>query len=45
MDSGGTGTENGEWTAYDWWPGDGDDPEPYDGFAALVATTREDAVK
>ncbi|MEU5849481.1 SMI1/KNR4 family protein [Saccharopolyspora shandongensis] len=41
----GSAAENGEWTAYDWWPGDGDDPEPYDGFAALVATTREDAVK
>ncbi|EPD94474.1 hypothetical protein HMPREF1486_03027 [Streptomyces sp. HPH0547] len=28
--------EDGEWTAYEWWPGDGDDPEPYDDFATLV---------
>jgi hypothetical protein len=25
---------NGEWTAYEWWPGD--DPEPYDDFAAMA---------
>lgn len=31
--------------AYDWWPGDGDAPEPHDGFAALVATTRRDATE
>jgi len=30
-------TESGEWAAYEWWPGDGDDPEPHDNFAALVA--------
>ncbi|WP_016909390.1 SMI1/KNR4 family protein [Streptomyces xiaopingdaonensis] len=28
--------EDGEWTAYEWWPGDGDDPEPCDDFAAMV---------
>ncbi|WP_428934844.1 SMI1/KNR4 family protein [Streptomyces sp. ACT015] len=28
--------ENGEWTAYEWWPGDGDDPEPYADFAAMA---------
>ncbi|MCX4681964.1 SMI1/KNR4 family protein [Streptomyces sp. NBC_01433] len=28
--------ENGEWTAYVWWPGDGGDPEPYHDFAAMV---------
>ncbi|WP_405194758.1 SMI1/KNR4 family protein [Streptomyces anulatus] len=28
--------ENGEWTAYVWWPGDGDDPEPHHDFAAMV---------
>jgi hypothetical protein len=31
--------ENGEWTAYEWWPGDGEDPEPNDNFAALVASS------
>jgi hypothetical protein len=30
--------ENGEWTAYEWWPGDGCDPEPCDNFAVLVAS-------
>ncbi|MEU3835663.1 hypothetical protein [Streptomyces microflavus] len=20
--------ETGEWTAYEWWPGSGEDPEP-----------------
>jgi hypothetical protein len=28
--------DNGEWTAYEWVPGDGADPEPYDDFAAIV---------
>ncbi|MFD7922952.1 SMI1/KNR4 family protein [Streptomyces sp. NPDC059740] len=28
--------EGGEWTAYEWWPGDGGDPEPYDDFAAMM---------
>ncbi|MFE9457997.1 SMI1/KNR4 family protein [Streptomyces californicus] len=28
--------ESGEWTAYEWWPGDGIDPEPYADFAALA---------
>ncbi|MEV0696733.1 SMI1/KNR4 family protein [Saccharopolyspora sp. NPDC050389] len=37
--------ENGEWTAYDWWPGDGDDPEPYDDFAVLVTNIRKDATE
>ncbi|MFC4563311.1 hypothetical protein ACFO4E_15720 [Nocardiopsis mangrovi] len=37
--------ENGEWTAYEWWPGDGDDPEPHDGFAALVAGLWDDRVR
>jgi hypothetical protein len=27
---------SGEWRAYEWWPGDGSDPEPYDNFAVLV---------
>ncbi|MEW2165652.1 SMI1/KNR4 family protein [Streptomyces sp. NPDC007084] len=26
----------GEWTAYEWWPGDGEVPEPYDHFADMV---------
>ncbi|MEU0135017.1 SMI1/KNR4 family protein [Streptomyces sp. NPDC006296] len=28
--------DNGEWTAYVWWPGDGEDPEPHHDFAAMV---------
>ncbi|MDQ0813221.1 hypothetical protein QFZ63_004935 [Streptomyces sp. B3I7] len=28
--------EDGECTAYDWWPGEGELPESYDHFAALV---------
>lgn len=28
--------DDGEWTAYVWWPGDGDDPEPHRDFAAMV---------
>jgi hypothetical protein len=28
--------ESGEWTAYVWWPGDGDDPEPHHDFACMV---------
>jgi hypothetical protein len=35
LDSGAV-AENGEWAAYEWWPGDGDDPEPYENFAVLV---------
>lgn len=27
---------NGEWTAYEWWPGEGGDLEPHDDFAAMV---------
>ncbi|MFJ9433200.1 SMI1/KNR4 family protein [Streptomyces sp. NPDC101490] len=27
---------NGEWTAYGWWPGSGEDPEPCHDFAAMV---------
>ncbi|WBB62049.1 SMI1/KNR4 family protein [Streptomyces sp. WMMC500] len=30
--------ENREWTAYEWWPGYGVDPEPYDNFAVLVTS-------
>lgn len=33
---------DGEWTAYWWWAGDGEDPHPYDSFAALVVHARED---
>ncbi|MDI5963404.1 SMI1/KNR4 family protein [Streptantibioticus silvisoli] len=32
---------NDEWTAYWWMAGDGQDPEPYDDFAALVVRARE----
>ncbi|MFJ3363726.1 SMI1/KNR4 family protein [Streptomyces anthocyanicus] len=28
--------ENSEWTAYEWWPGDGDDPTPYRDFTAMA---------
>ncbi len=28
--------EDGEWTAYEWWPGHGGDPEPYEDFAAMA---------
>jgi hypothetical protein len=35
--------ENGEWRAYEWWPGDGEDPWPLDGFAAMVAKLWEGA--
>ncbi|MGW3832864.1 SMI1/KNR4 family protein [Streptomyces microflavus] len=28
--------ENGEWTAYEWWPGSGEDPEPCHDFATIV---------
>jgi hypothetical protein len=27
---------NGEWAAYEWWPGEGGDLEPHDDFAAMV---------
>lgn len=33
--------EDGEWTAYEWWPGDGMDPEPYDDFATMVQELAE----
>ncbi|NJP72780.1 SMI1/KNR4 family protein [Streptomyces sp. C1-2] len=33
--------EDGEWTAYEWWPGDGSDPEPYDDFATMVRKAKE----
>ncbi|MEU6768055.1 SMI1/KNR4 family protein [Streptomyces sp. NPDC046853] len=29
--------EDGEWTAYEWWPGEGSGPAPCDNFAAMVA--------
>jgi SMI1-KNR4 cell-wall len=32
---------DGEWTAYEWHPNDGDEPEPYPSFGALVASARE----
>lgn len=32
---------DGEWTAYEWAPGDGSDPSPYPSFGALVASARE----
>ena len=35
--------ENGEWTAYSWWPGDGSDPEPYDTFTELMESQRNAA--
>ncbi|MFD9892549.1 SMI1/KNR4 family protein [Amycolatopsis sp. NPDC059027] len=34
--------DNGEWTAYEWWPGDGDDPEPHADFATMVTSLWED---
>jgi hypothetical protein len=37
--------QNGEWTAYEWWPGAGGDPEPHDNFAALVASSWEHKAK
>lgn len=33
---------DGEWAAYWWWAGDGEDPHPFDSFAALVVRARED---
>jgi hypothetical protein len=36
-----SGDENGEWTAYEWWPGHGGRPEPHDDFAALVTSARQ----
>ncbi|MFG2599497.1 SMI1/KNR4 family protein [Streptomyces sp. NPDC048462] len=30
--------ENGEWTAYEWWPGDGTGPTRHDNFAALMTS-------
>lgn len=36
---------DGEWTAYEWWPGDGDDPERYDNFAVLIAGLWKSAVE
>ena len=27
---------DGEWTAYEWWPNDGEVPEPFESFAALA---------
>jgi len=35
------GNENGEWNAYEWWPGHGAHPEPHDSFAALLTSVRE----
>ncbi|WP_019929103.1 SMI1/KNR4 family protein [Nocardia sp. BMG111209] len=47
MDDGGAGqylflhaaevADDGEWTAYEWWPGDGEDPYRYAGFGVLIA--------
>jgi hypothetical protein len=34
--------ESGEWAVYEWWPSEGDDPEPYEKFAALVASLWKD---
>ncbi|PWI45083.1 SMI1/KNR4 family protein [Streptomyces sp. ICBB 8177] len=28
--------EDGEWTAYEWWPCHGGDPKPYEDFAAMA---------
>lgn len=33
--------QDGEWTAYEWWPGSGGDLEPHDTFAALMSTAAE----
>jgi hypothetical protein len=33
------GEDGSEWAAYEWWPGDGTDPERHDNFAALVETS------
>ncbi|MYS21802.1 hypothetical protein GA0115240_135267 [Streptomyces sp. DvalAA-14] len=40
LDANGVGSD-GEWTAHWWWAGDGEDPHPYDSFAALVVGARE----
>ena len=42
LDPGDT-AEDGEWRAYEWYPGDGSDPEPYDNFAVLVTSLWEQA--
>ncbi|MFG2196855.1 SMI1/KNR4 family protein [Streptomyces sp. NPDC048639] len=34
--------ENGEWTAYEWWPGEGGDLEENDSFVALVSSAAND---
>lgn len=33
--------EHGEWHAYVWWPGDGEDPESSGDFAALMSESAE----
>lgn len=33
---------DGEWRAYVWWAGDGEEPRPYEDFGALVAGVRRD---
>jgi hypothetical protein len=33
---------DGEWAAYYWCPGDGEGPEPYPGFSALVVEGRDE---
>ncbi|OON75931.1 SMI1/KNR4 family protein [Streptomyces tsukubensis] len=33
--------EDGEWTAYEWWPGEGGDPERYENFATLVTSAAD----
>jgi hypothetical protein len=33
--------ENGELTAYEWWPGDGEDPVEFENFAALLTDSTE----
>lgn len=34
--------EDGEWTAYEWWPGEGGDLEENDNFATMVASAVDD---
>ncbi|UIX35145.1 SMI1/KNR4 family protein [Streptomyces sp. GQFP] len=33
--------QDGEWTAYEWWPGDGTGPERHDNFAAMLTSAAE----
>ncbi|WP_410604756.1 SMI1/KNR4 family protein [Amycolatopsis sp. lyj-90] len=34
--------DNADWDAYEWWPGDGEAPEHYENFAAMVTTLHQD---